>query len=118
METLSQRQLIAAFLGVPLAMLLAALDRTIVATALPRIAGDLHGFQRLSGVVTAYLLATTITVPLYARAALAASLHTVYLAAAPLVAAALAVSLLLREIPLRGRAAESADAPAGLEGRP
>src|SRR5437868_13647438 len=57
----------AAFAGVMLGMLLAALDQTIVATALPRIVADLHGFTSLSWVVTAYLLATTVTVPLYGK---------------------------------------------------
>src|SRR3954466_7053238 len=50
-----------------LATLLAALDQTIVATALPRIVADLHGFTSLSWVVTAYLLTTTVTVPLYGK---------------------------------------------------
>src|SRR6186997_382708 len=50
-----------------LATLLSALDQTIVATALPEIADDLEGFNNLSWVVTAYLLATTVTVPLYGK---------------------------------------------------
>jgi EmrB/QacA subfamily drug resistance transporter len=50
-----------------LATLLAALDQTIVATALPRIVADLHGFSHLSWVVTAYLLTSTVTVPLYGK---------------------------------------------------
>ena len=50
-----------------LATLLAALDQTIVATALPRIVDDLRGFQHLSWVVTAYLLTSTVTVPLYGK---------------------------------------------------
>src|SRR5436190_4045074 len=50
-----------------LATLLAALDQTIVATALPHIAGDLHDFQHLSWVVTAYLVTSTVTVPLYGK---------------------------------------------------
>src|SRR2546430_1959821 len=55
------------FGGVMLGMLLAALDQTIVATALPRIVEDLKGFQHLSWVVTAYLLTSTVTVPLYGK---------------------------------------------------
>src|SRR5438067_7756450 len=55
------------FAGVMLAMLLAALDQTIVATALPRIALDLHGVQHYSWVATAYLVTSTITVPLYGK---------------------------------------------------
>ena len=50
-----------------LATLLAALDQTIVATALPRIASDLRGFADLSWVVTAYLVSSTVTVPLYGK---------------------------------------------------
>lgn len=65
--SMTHRQRMAAFLGVMLAMLLAALDQTIVATALPRIVADLHGFQRLSWVVTAYLVTATVTVPLYGK---------------------------------------------------
>src|SRR5579871_3283566 len=47
-----------------LVMLLASLDSTIVATALPTIVGDLGGIEKLSWVVTAYLLASTISTPL------------------------------------------------------
>lgn len=50
-----------------LVMLLAALDQTIVATALPRIATDLHGLDKLSWVVTAYLLTSAITTPIYGK---------------------------------------------------
>src|SRR3954452_10947569 len=50
-----------------LATLLAALDQTIVATALPEIVTDLHGFRDLSWVVTAYLVTSTVTVPLYGK---------------------------------------------------
>ncbi len=50
-----------------LVLLLAALDQTIVATALPTIVGDLGGLQHLSWVVTAYLLAATIVGPLYGK---------------------------------------------------
>src|SRR3954471_11836633 len=66
-ERRSQRQVLVAFSAIMLATLLAAMDQTIVATALPRIAADLHGFNNLSWVVTAYLLSTTVTVPLYGK---------------------------------------------------
>ncbi len=55
------------FLGLMLALLLAALDQMIVATALPKIVGELHGLDRMSWVVTAYLLASTIGLPLYGK---------------------------------------------------
>src|SRR6188472_4015186 len=66
-EARSQRQVLVAFAAIMLATLLAALDQTIVATALPQIVSDLQGFEDLSWVVTAYLLATTVTVPLYGK---------------------------------------------------
>jgi EmrB/QacA subfamily drug resistance transporter len=50
-----------------LVLLLASLDQTIVSTALPTIVGDLGGFSKLSWVVTAYLLASTVSGPLYGK---------------------------------------------------
>jgi len=50
-----------------LAMFLAALDQTIVSTALPRIAVDLHGLDKLSWVATAYLLASAVVTPIYGK---------------------------------------------------
>lgn len=55
------------FASLMLVMLLAALDQTIVSTALPTIVGELGGLQHLSWIVTAYLLATTIVTPLYGK---------------------------------------------------
>jgi EmrB/QacA subfamily drug resistance transporter len=55
------------FAGVMLAMFLAALDQTIVSTALPTIVSDLGGANHLSWVVTAYLLASTATTPLWGK---------------------------------------------------
>jgi EmrB/QacA subfamily drug resistance transporter len=56
-----------AFSGVMLGLFLAALDQTIVATALPRIASELHSFDHFSWVVTAYLITSTVSVPLYGK---------------------------------------------------
>lgn len=64
---LTHRQILVVFSGLMLGMLLAALDQTIVATALPTIVGDLHGLNRLSWVVTAYLLTSTASAPLYGK---------------------------------------------------
>ncbi|HSX05165.1 MAG TPA: MDR family MFS transporter [Candidatus Saccharimonadales bacterium] len=50
-----------------LAMLLAALDQTIVSTALPKIASDLHGLSKYSWVATAYLLTSAVATPLYGK---------------------------------------------------
>jgi len=64
----SHRQVLVTFSGLLLAMLLASLDQTIVSTALPTIVGDLGGIDQLSWVVTAYMLAATVTIPLWGRA--------------------------------------------------
>src|SRR6266568_3377963 len=53
--------------GLLLALILAMLDQLVVSTALPRIVGDLGGLSHLSWVVTAYVLAATITTPLYGK---------------------------------------------------
>ncbi|MGW1913033.1 MFS transporter [Streptomyces sp. NPDC002076] len=55
------------FFGLMLALLLAALDQMIVATALPRIVGELRGLDRMSWAITAYLLTSTIGLPLYGK---------------------------------------------------
>src|SRR5499427_316688 len=64
---LSGRTIWTIFSGLMLAMLLAALDQTIVATALPTIVRDLGGAAHLSWIVTAYLLASTVTTPLWGK---------------------------------------------------
>jgi EmrB/QacA subfamily drug resistance transporter len=66
-QPLSQRELRIVFGGLMLGMLLAALDQTIVATALPTIVGDLGGLNHLSWVVTAYLLTSTAVTPLWGK---------------------------------------------------
>lgn len=64
---LTHRQILVVFSGLMAGMLLAALDQTIVSTALPTIVGDLGGLDHLSWVVTAYLLTTTASTPLYGK---------------------------------------------------
>jgi len=64
---LSHRQILLVLAGLMVGMLLAAIDQTIVATALPTIVGDLGGLDHLSWVVTAYLLASTTSTPLYGK---------------------------------------------------
>lgn len=63
----NRRSFVWTFVGLLLAMLLAALDQTIVATALPTIVGELNGLEHLSWVVTAYMLAATIGLPIYGK---------------------------------------------------
>src|SRR5690606_18390611 len=64
---LTHRQVLVVFSGIMLGMFLAAIDQTIVATALPTIAGELGGLSHLSWVVTAYLLAEAVATPLYGK---------------------------------------------------
>ncbi|MEO8192723.1 MAG: MDR family MFS transporter [Gemmatimonadales bacterium] len=64
---LSPRQVRVVIGGLLLVLLLAALDSTIVATALPTIVGEMGGLTHLSWVVTAYLLAQTVVTPLYGK---------------------------------------------------
>ncbi len=66
-QDLHGRKLALVFSGLLLVMLMAALDATIVATALPTIAGDLGGLNHISWVTTAYLLAQTVVTPLYGK---------------------------------------------------
>jgi len=60
-------RVLAIYTGLMVTLLLAALDQTIVATALPRIVSDLGGITQYSWVFTAYMLTSTVTVPLYGR---------------------------------------------------
>ena len=64
---LGKRRTLVVFAGLLLGMLLAALNQTIVATALPKIVSDLGGFEHYSWVFSAYMLASTVTVPLYGK---------------------------------------------------
>src|SRR3989440_5479153 len=62
-----RREVLIILPGLLLAIMLAMLDQLVVSTALPRIVGDLGGVQHLSWVVTAYVLAATVTTPLYGK---------------------------------------------------
>jgi EmrB/QacA subfamily drug resistance transporter len=64
---MNNRPPIALLLALALGVLLAALDQSIVATALPTIAGELGGITNLAWVVTAYLVAETVSMPLYGK---------------------------------------------------
>src|SRR5436309_15322577 len=63
---LTRPQLIGTLTGLLLAALLAAIDQTIVGTAEPRIIASLSGFDRYPWVATAYLLTSTLSVPIFA----------------------------------------------------
>ena len=64
---LTKPQLVGTLIGLLLAALLAAIDQTIVGTAEPRIIASLSGFDRYPWVATAYLLTSTLSVPIFDR---------------------------------------------------
>ena len=65
--TLTKRRVLVVIGALMLGMFLAALDQTVVSTALPTIVGDLHGASHLTWVVTAYLLSSTVSTPLWGK---------------------------------------------------
>ncbi|MGH3793278.1 MAG: MFS transporter [Pseudonocardiaceae bacterium] len=64
---LSHREILVAMSGLVIAMLLAMLDNMIVAPALPTIVGDLGGLQHLAWVTTGYILASTVSTPIWGK---------------------------------------------------
>jgi len=62
-----QREILIVLPGLLLTLIIAMLDQLVVSTALPRIVGDLGGLNHLAWVVTAYVLASTVTTPLYGK---------------------------------------------------
>jgi EmrB/QacA subfamily drug resistance transporter len=63
----TRREFMIVLPGLLLTLIIAMLDQLVVSTALPRIVGDLGGLNHLAWVVTAYILASTITTPLYGK---------------------------------------------------
>ncbi len=66
-DGVTQRRVWLVLAGVLLGMLLAALDQTVVGTAMPRIIAELRGLEHYAWVFTAYMLASTVTVPIYGK---------------------------------------------------
>lgn len=66
-ETLGRRRIAAVLAAVMLGMLLSAVDQTVVGTAMPRIIADLNGLQHYAWVATAYLLASTASMPIWGK---------------------------------------------------
>jgi len=66
-DDLSKRQVMFTLGGMMLTLLLAAMDQTIVGTAMPRVIASLNGFDRYPWVTTAYLLSSTVAVPVFAK---------------------------------------------------
>lgn len=66
-ESENRPNVLPVFAGLMVAMLLASLDQMIFSTALPTIVGELHGVEHMLWVTTAYILASTITLPIYGK---------------------------------------------------
>ncbi len=67
LPTFTHKQILRVVTGVMLCILLAAIDQTVVVPAVPAIAADLNGFSHLSWIVSAYLLTSTISTPIYGK---------------------------------------------------
>ncbi len=67
MPNFTHQQILRVVTGILLCILLAAIDQTVVVPAVPAIAADLHGFGHLSWIVSAYLLTSTSSTPIYGR---------------------------------------------------
>ena len=65
--TFSHREILHMLSGTVLGMFLGALDQTVVATALPAMVGELHGMEHMSWTVSAYLLTSTASTPIYGK---------------------------------------------------
>ncbi|MDP2661646.1 MAG: MDR family MFS transporter [Dehalococcoidia bacterium] len=65
--TVSRKRLVMILVGIMLGMLLAALDQTIVGTAMPRVIAELNGLEHYAWVATSYMLASTVVVPIYGK---------------------------------------------------
>src|SRR6266542_6733050 len=66
-QALPRRTVVLTLVGLMLGLLLAALDQTIVGTAMPRVIAELNGFEHYAWVTTAYLLTSTAVVPIFGK---------------------------------------------------
>jgi MFS family permease len=66
-DAAKKRHILLIFAGLMVTMLLASLDQTIFSTALPTIVGELNGVNHMLWVTTAYILASTIMLPVYGK---------------------------------------------------
>ncbi|WP_250446214.1 MDR family MFS transporter [Actinotalea sp. C106] len=62
-----RREITLLFAGLMITMLLASLNQTVLSTALPTIVGELHGVEHMLWVITAFILASTVTMPVYGK---------------------------------------------------
>src|ERR1700722_4217319 len=79
LKHLSRKEIIFIMLGVMLGVLLSALDSTVVGTAMPKIIADLHGMSEYSWPFTAYMLCSTIIIPISGKMADSYGRKLVYL---------------------------------------
>ena len=67
LRSLPRQQIVMTMAGVMLALFLSSLDQTVVSTAMPRIVADLGGFEHYTWLTTAYLIASTVVLPITGR---------------------------------------------------
>lgn len=102
------RKVLPVFAGLLVAMIMAALDQTVFATALPTIVGELHGVSMMLWVTTAYILASTLTMPVYGKLGDLLGHRTLFLTAIGLFLAGSILGALANNMPLliAGRAVQ------------
>ncbi len=66
-SSVSQRRLVLIVAGVMLGMLLSAIDQTVVGTAMPLVIAELNGLEHYAWVFTGYMLASTVSIPIYGK---------------------------------------------------
>jgi len=66
-DQMQRRDIMAVFVALMMAMFIGSLDQTVVSTALPTIVGELGGVEHMMWITTAYMLCSTITMPLYGK---------------------------------------------------
>src|ERR1700761_2837957 len=95
----SRAEIVSILFGLILAMFLASLDQTIVAPSLPTMAQDLNGWSLMSWVVSAYLVASTVTTPIYGRLSDLYGRRPILLASIAIFVAALVFSAMSQTMP-------------------
>ena len=115
-HALTRRQLIWTIVGLQVTLLLAALDATIVGTAMPQIIAQLSGFDRYAWVTTAFMLTSTIGVPIFGKLSDIYGRKWIFLGGAVLFVVASALCGAAGDLPLPGDGMNQLIAFRGLQG--
>ena len=115
-QSLTRRQLVGTIIGLQVTLLLAALDGTIVGTAMPQIIAQLSGFDRYAWVTTSFMLTSTIGVPIFGKLSDIYGRKWIFLGGAVLFVIASALCGAAGDLPLPGDGMNQLIAFRGLQG--